>query len=354
MLMDAPARYTFLDREGRPLDLNRPTAFDQLGKKHGPDFGGLTSIVIISAERGADTRRCVESIFENTREPFEIILSDVGSGRETREIITALEDSHSNIHVIYNRESTGTTGQRNQGIYFSRGNSIVLMDNDVLVLPGWLKHLQEKAARDPIIGMVGAKLLKADVERVYYCGVHTITLEKEGRVYGIGLDKSGPLADLGRHDPLVLRGGEVGWYTTTALLAKRNVLFQVGGFDDVVGGRGIFIASEDKDLSLNVRKAGYSIHYCPEAEAIHNHDYSKVDRKDAYHSRYRLRMEQIEKDTRYFLNKWGIAYLIEMLPHEDNSRKWDGQKLSPVQLDLDSVEFKNDVRRIRPLAVRNE
>ncbi len=354
MLMDAPARYTFLDREGRPLDLNRPTAFDQLGKEHGPDFGRLTSIVIISAERGADTRRCVESIFENTREPFEIILSDVGSGRETREIITALEDAHSNIHVIYNRESTGTTGQRNQGIYFSRGNSIVLMDNDVLVLPGWLKHLQEKAARDPIIGMVGAKLLKADVERVYYCGVHTITLEKEGRVYGIGLDKSGPLADLGRHDPLVLRGGEVGWYTTTALLAKRNVLFRVGGFDDVVGGRGIFIASEDKDLSLNVRKAGYAIHYCPEAEAIHNHDYSKVDRKDAYHSRYRLRMEQIEKDTRYFLNKWEIAYLIEMLPHEDNSRQWDGQKLSPVQLDLDSVEFKNDVRRIRPLAIRNE
>ena len=68
-----------------------------------------------------------------------------------------------------------------------------------------------------------------------------------------------------------------------------------------------------------------------------------MDRKDAYHSRYRLRMEQIDRDTEYFLNKWGITYLIEKLPHEDNSKKWDGKKLVGVDLRLDSDEFKNDV-----------
>lgn len=343
MLIDVHRRYSFLDRNGRALGLDRPTALDQYGTSHGPDFSHLTSVVIISAERGADTERCVESIFANTSEPFEIILSDVGSSRETLEIITALEDAHENLHVIYNKHSTGTTGQRNQGIYFSRGNNIVLMDNDVLVLPGWLKHLQGVATQNPGIGLVGAKLLKAEIEKVYYCGYHTITLEKNGRVYGIGLIKSGPLADLRRHDPLVMSGGEVPWYTTTALLARRDVLFEVGGFDDVTNGRGIFIANEDKDLSLSVRQAGHKIHYCAEAEAIHNHDYSKVDRKDAYHSQYRLRMEQIKKDTQYFLNKWDITYLIEKLPHEDNSSQWDGKELSPIDLDLEAEEFRKDI-----------
>jgi len=343
MLKDVPQRYSFLDRDGRALDLDRRTAHDQHGTVHGPDFSRLTSVVIISAERGADTKRCVESIIDNTPEPFEIILSDVGSSRETRDIITALEDAHRNLHIIYNKQSTGTTGQRNQGISFSRGSRIVLMDNDVLVLPGWLNHLQERAARDPKIGLVGAKLLKAEMEKVYYCGSHTITLEKDGRVYGIGLIKSGPLADLKRHDPPAMKGGEVPWYTTTALLASREVLYQAGGFDDITAGRGIFIANEDKDLSLSVRKAGYKIHYCPEAEALHNHDYSKVDRKDAYHSQYRLRMEQIKKDTQYFLDKWGITYMIEKLPHEDNSSRWDGKELSPVDLDLESAEFRNDI-----------
>lgn len=343
MLEDVPRRYSFLDRDGRALDLDRPTALDQHGSAHGPDFSRLTSVVIISAERGADTKSCVESIIENTPESFEIILSDVGSSRETLEIIKALEVAHGNLHVIYNKESTGTTGQRNQGIYFSRGSRIVLMDNDVLVLPGWLGQLQKRAARDPKIALVGAKLLKAEMEKVYYCGAHTITLEKNGRVYGIGLIKSGELADLKRYDSLAMSGGEVPWYTTTALLARREVLFETGGFDDVRDGRGIFIANEDKDLSLGVRKAGYKIHYCPEAEAIHNHDYSKVDRKDAYHSQYRLRMEQIKKDTEYFLKKWDITYMIEKLPHEDNSRRWDGKELAPVDLDLEAAEFRNDI-----------
>jgi GT2 family glycosyltransferase len=151
------------------------------------------------------------------------------------------------------------------------------------------------------------------------------------------------LADLKRHVPSAMNGGEVPWYTTTALLARREILFAVGGFDDIAAGRGIFIANEDKDLSLSVRKAGYKIHYCPEAEAIHNHDYSKVDRKDAYHSQYRLRMDQIKKDTQYFLDKWGITYMIEKLPHEDNSRRWDGKELAPVDLDLESAEFRNDI-----------
>ncbi|MBW1701066.1 MAG: glycosyltransferase [Deltaproteobacteria bacterium] len=343
MLVDIANRYSFLDRHGNSLNLDRTTALDQYGKEHSFPFIDLTSVIIISAERGNDTRRCVESIFENTLEPFEIILSDVGSTKETLKIITALEDAHRNIHVIHNKKSTGTTGQRNQGIYFSRGEYVVLMDNDVLVLPAWLKHLKKAAEKDEQIGLVGAKFLKAEIENVHYCGCHTITLEKDGKIYGIGLTKSGPMANLQRHDRLVMRGGEAPWYTTTALLAKRKVLFEVGGFDDMVDGKGIFIANEDKDLSLIIRKGRYKIYYCPDAEAIHNHDYSKVDRKDAYHSKYRLRMEQIEKDTEYFLNKWGITYLIEKLPHEDNSKKWNGKELVRIDLRLDSDKFKNDI-----------
>jgi GT2 family glycosyltransferase len=343
MLFDVVNRYSFLDRDGNSLNLDRTTVLDQYGKEHCSDFSGLTSVVIISAQRGNDTKRCVESIFENTLEPFEIILSDVGSSKETLKIITAIEDAHRNVHVIYNKQSTGTTGQRNQGIYFSRGEHVALMDNDVLVLPGWLEHLKGTIEKDERIGLVGAKLLKVEIENVYYCGCHTITLEKDGKVYGIGLTRSGPMANLRRHDPLAVRGGEVPWYTTTVLLAKRKVLFEVGGFDDMVDGKGIFIANEDKDLSLSIRKGGYKIYYCPDAEAIHNHDYSKVDREDAYHSKYRLRMEQIEKDTEYFLNKWGITYLIEKLPHEDNSKKWNGKELVRIDLSLDSDKFKNEI-----------
>jgi GT2 family glycosyltransferase len=360
MLDDIEKRYSFLDRYGKSMNLDRSIAFDQYGREHRPPFHDLSSIVIISAERGNDTNKCVESIFQTTPEPFEIILSDVGSSRETLDTIITLEDHHRNVHVIYNRQSTGTTGQRNQGIYLSRGAYVIFMDNDVLAVPGWLKHLKETAAQDKTIGMVGAKLLKPEMNSVYYCGCHAITLEKEGNVYGIGLNKSGKMANLDRYDPLALLGGEVPWYTTTALLVKRNVLFESGGFDDMVEGKGICIANEDKDLSLSVRKIGYIIHYCPHAEAIHNHDYAKVDRKDTYHREYRLRMEQIERDTAYFVSKWKITYMIEILPHEDNTKEWFGNKvpehsgkdirqLRPVRLDLTSSKLNRDIVSVRTL-----
>jgi hypothetical protein len=89
--------------------------------------------------------------------------------------------------------------------------------------------------------------------------------------------------------------------------------------------------------------SGYKAGYCPNSEIIHNQDYSKVDKKDSYHGRYRLRIEQMGKDTEYFLNKWGIKYMIEKLPGGDYSKKWDGKELVPVDLNLDSDEFKDDI-----------
>ena len=54
-------------------------------------------------------------------------------------------------------------------------------------------------------------------------------------------------------------------------------------------------------------------------------------------------MEQIAKDTEYFLKKWDITYLIEKLPGGDYSKKWDGKELVPIDLRLDSDRFKNDI-----------
>jgi len=270
----------------------------------------------------------------------------VGSSPDTLEILNAMEDAHPNVHVIYNKESTGTTGQRNQGAYYSKGKWLVFMDNDVLALSGWLKGLIEKAESNPSYGMVGAKLLSPDSQKIYYCGIHAISLEREGKTYGIGLDKDGEKATLDRYDDRAMHGGVVPWYTTTTVLVKRDVFFQFDGFDDVVEGKGIFIANEDKDLSLNVIKSGYKIVYHPESETIHNHDYRKIDRKDKYHSQYRLRMEQIEKDILYFVKKWNLDYMLEKLPHEDNTRKLVGDKLEPIKLDFSEEPFRSDLKRI--------
>ena len=341
-------RYTFLDKKNNPLDIEKRIPVDQYGKSYKDYPAELTSVVLISAERGDNTRACVESVFKNTKEPFEVVITDAGSSADTIKILNDLEDSYPDVHIIYNRQSTGTTGQRNQGVHFSKGKWLVFMDNDVLALPGWLSTLVQKAESNSSYGMVGAKLLTPDSAHVYYCGIHAISLERDGRTYGIGLDKEAEKASLDRYDKRAMQGGVAPWYTTTTLLIKREVFYEFDGFDDVVEGKGIFIANEDKDLSLNVIKAGYAIVYQPESETIHNHDYRKIDRKDKYHSRYRLRMEQIEKDTLYFVKKWNLEYMLEKLPHEDNTKRLEQDILIPVKLDFSQEPFRSDLVRIKP------
>jgi len=347
MLKNIDKFYRFADLDGEEIDLEKRKATDQYEKVH-EDFSiDFTSIILISAERGEDTKRCTESIFRYTPEPFEIIISDVGSSKETKTILGELEGSNPNVGVLCNQSSTGTTGQRNQGIHLSKGGLLVFMDNDVLALPNWLKSLKRIAKENEKVGAVGAKLLKPDGLSVYYCGAHAVTLEKGGEIYGIGLDKGGNLSELKKEDPISQVEGMVPWYSTTTLLVRRDVVYRCGGFDDIRKGKGIFIANEDKDLCLSIRGEGFKIWYCPESQTIHNHDYSKVDRKDKYHKDYRLRMDRIEKDTFYFMKKWNLTYLLEKLPHEDNSKKLVEGKLIPYKIDLLSVPYSENLVRLK-------
>ncbi|KPL03957.1 MAG: hypothetical protein AMJ90_02550 [candidate division Zixibacteria bacterium SM23_73_2] len=347
MLEDVDKLYSFVDLDGEKIDLEKRQAIDQYKKVYKDFSFYLTSIILISAERGDYTKRCVENIFKYTPEPFEIIISDVGSSDETKRILEQLKKSSPNIHIICNQKSTGTTGQRNQGIHVSKGGLLVFMDNDVLALPNWLKPLRKVVQDNQEIGAVGAKLLKPDGNSVYYCGAHAVTLEKGSKIYGIGLDKEEELSDLKKDDPVSQMEGNVPWYSTTTLLVRRDVVYLCGGFDDLKEGKGIFIANEDKDLCLSIRGEGFKIWYSPESETIHNHDYSKVNRKDKYHKDYRLRMDQIENDTLYFMKKWNLTYLLEKLPHEDNTKKLEKGKLVPFKIDLLSVPYSGDLVRLK-------
>lgn len=335
-------RYKLLNRSGKEINIDEKKIINQYGVQHKIGSLDLTSIILLSAERFENTKECIKSIFENTKEPYEIIVVDDNSSEQTKDLLFELQNIYKNIHIIYNDEIRGTTSTRNQGIYLSSGGLICLLDNDVIVLNDWLKYLRGTILKDYNIGLVGAKLLKDDAEYVYYCGIHPIALAKEENIYGIGLDKEKEKANIRKDDKLAEIAGEIPWYPTTCLLTKRDIIFEVDGFDN----DGLTIANEDKDLCLKVRKNKYKIFYCPESVVIHNHNYQKVDRSDKYHSTYRLRMNIIEKDVKYFMKKWKLKYIIEKLPHEDNTKIFDGEELKPVKLDFLSSPFKEDLIRI--------
>ncbi|MBP1711309.1 MAG: SAM-dependent methyltransferase and glycosyltransferase, partial [Deltaproteobacteria bacterium] len=116
---------------------------------------GMTSIVILTYNRLDHTKKCIRSIRKHTPEPHEIIFLDNGSTDGTVKWLESQVKENNSYHLIKNEENRGVAKGRNQGINISQGEFILLLDNDVIVSPGWLTGMLECLNHAPAAGIVG-------------------------------------------------------------------------------------------------------------------------------------------------------------------------------------------------------
>jgi GT2 family glycosyltransferase len=132
---------------------------------------------------------------------------------------------------------------------------LVLLNQDTLVLEGWLEGLM-RACQGPRIGVVGCKALYPDRETIQHAG---------GRIeWPLGMS-----AHLGAGQPDAEewnRAGPVDYVSGASMAFRRDVLDRVGLLDERFHP-GYY---EDADLCLRARDAGYEVWYTPDACLIHN------------------------------------------------------------------------------------
>ena len=141
-----------------------------------PTFPQSLSIVLIAHNRLDCTRECIESILANTPR-CEIVFVDNGSTDGTYDWV---KSSVPGCVLIRNNGNMGVPKARNQGIRASCGRRIVVMDNDVVVKPGWLDELA--VGMENGVGIVGiegwqidrgfaaSKMCSSSSDRVDYVG----------------------------------------------------------------------------------------------------------------------------------------------------------------------------------------
>jgi N-acetylglucosaminyl-diphospho-decaprenol L-rhamnosyltransferase len=91
------------------------------------------------------------------------------------------------------------------------------------------------------------------------------------------------------------RKQEVDWVVGAALLVRREVLVQIGGFDE-----GYFMYSEELDLCRRIKEAGWHIVYLPTAQIIHYEGKSSEQVVAARHIRFQT------SKVRYFRKFHGL------------------------------------------------
>jgi GT2 family glycosyltransferase len=104
------------------------------------------SIVLPVLNQLAYTQGCLRSLDADLRHGVELIVIDNGSDDETRKYLASLPG----IKLVRNDTNRGCAPAWNQGAQLAQREWIVILNNDVLLAPGWLDALVQFAEEKPV------------------------------------------------------------------------------------------------------------------------------------------------------------------------------------------------------------
>src|SRR5689334_10967704 len=212
----------------------------------------LVSVVIPVFNKCELTAQCLDSILKvGAKAPFEIIVVDDCSRDETPQLLSQCTNF---VKGIRNSQNRGFAGSCNRGASEAAGKHVFFLNNDTIVLKGWLDHLAEELETHPDVAAVGSKLLYPD-GLVQHAGV------------AFGRKTRSPYHPnrlLGGDDPRVSKRRELQAVTAASIMIRAKVFADCGGFSEK-----FHTGYEDLDLCLTIRKRGGRIVYQPKSVLIH-------------------------------------------------------------------------------------
>ncbi|KQP31205.1 glycosyl transferase [Methylobacterium sp. Leaf104] len=252
-----------------------------------PEPPPLVSVVIPSRDRLELIRVAADGVLNGTAYPaIELVIVDNGSTDPA--VLAHYEDLRRDprVRILSCPGPFNFSAMINAGVAGSRGDVLVLLNNDVAVLrEDWLEALVRQACR-PEIGAVGAKLLYADG-----------TLQHAGVVVGLG----GRAGHILRRRPADTPGmlgrmrvaHEVSAVTAACLAVGRAKFDSVGGLD----AEAFAVDFNDVDFCLRLAAAGYRTIWTPRAVMAHLESTSRGPAVGAARQRF-------EQEADRFVERW--------------------------------------------------
>ena len=238
----------------------------------------LVSIIILTRD-GIDY---LKTLFKNFKETvaypnYEIIVVDNDSSDETVEYLKELSETLP-ITIIENKVNETFSDANNKAVERSNGEYILLLNNDMEPIYGWLNHMMHSYLKSDDIGIVGAKLIYPFREN----NPTSLTTQNEGIKYteldGFLNNNDGFIVPFNIKENDVFfkddKDEEIASILGASLLIKKDLYLEVGGLDDCY-----FYNYEDIDLCFKIMEKGYKVIYAPKAKLYH---YYQATRKDTF------------------------------------------------------------------------
>ncbi|MDP6978291.1 MAG: glycosyltransferase [Myxococcota bacterium] len=213
------------------------------------------SIVIPAFGPPAYTLACLRSIAAATdATTFEVILVVDGPVERCRGFEGDPYEQLDGVRVLRNPRPLGFVHACNRGAANARGDLLLLLNNDTIVVDGWLDALVSSLDEFPGAGIVGSRLLMPN-GRLQEAG-SVVFDDGSAANCGHGVDAAIPRYAYARR---------VDYVSAASLLIERERYHELGGFD--VAFAPAFY--EDTDLAFRVRQAGREVWVQPTSTVIH-------------------------------------------------------------------------------------
>jgi GT2 family glycosyltransferase len=211
------------------------------------------AIVIVVWNGKDDTLECLRSLARDTYPNKRVIMVDNGSTDESAaEVRVAFPETI----VLETGKNLGFTGGNNVGIRHAVEagfDYVFLLNNDTIVETHALSELVAAAEANPRLGVLAPVIHYYDApDDIWFAGSR-LELSSGAAWHD---NSCQPKRDEAPY--------EVPWATGCAMLIRGGLIHEMGGFDDRY-----YLTWEDVDLSIRVRKAGFTVAAVPAARIYH-------------------------------------------------------------------------------------
>lgn len=220
------------------------------------------TIIVLNWNGQRFLKDCFDSIKKQTypRDKYEVMLVDNASIDDSVEFVGK---HYPDVVIVQSPTNTGFSGGMNLGMRHSKGDYMILLNNDTILDPRWLEEMM-KIAHTKKAGAVTSKLMFLKKKGIINNAGSMLQYDKTWPIVERGINEK----DIGQYD----RVEEITAFCGASVALQRAMIKKIGLLDETF--RAYF---EDTDLSWRGQKAGYKYYFVPESVLYHVHTGTNVE-----------------------------------------------------------------------------
>jgi len=224
------------------------------------------SIVIVNWNTRAIVSNCLRSVFEETDKiKFEVIIVDNASTDGSVEMI---REEFPEVIIICNKSNRGFAAANNQGIQIGRGEYVLLLNSDTIILDNAISKSIFFARNNPKAAVTSCRVLNSDKTLQPTCfmfpsicnmilsSTYIYKIFPKNRFFG-----RERMSWWKRNDVR-----DVDAVTGCFMLVRKDAIGEIGNMDER-----FFMYAEETDWCYRFKQAGWQVMFMPDAEIIHLH-----------------------------------------------------------------------------------